>query len=138
MGGRMSKEKGKEGERDVRNLFRQLYKGHMDDVEDIRRNHQQAEIGGADLIGVPHFSVEVKRVKEFYGDKELDLWWSQTVEQSKKDGKIPCLVMRKNRGQWLVVVNVWSEFWSEGVSPVIGTMRWRDFERYARAVLAAD
>lgn len=104
MGGVMSRNKGKGGEREVRDLFRDALDGYMKDVEVIRRNHQQAEIGGADLVGVPHFSVEIKRVRKLPGKAELIKWWYQACEQARINDKIPCLVYRQDRGQWNVML----------------------------------
>ena len=103
MSGLHSRNKGKAGEREVRDLFRRIFEGHMDDVEDIRRNHQQAEIGGADLVGLPFFSVEIKRVKQIAWGKGLMDWWGQCVEQASNDKKAPLLLFRQDHGKWFVM-----------------------------------
>jgi len=129
-----SKNKGKAGEREVRDLFRAAFTGVVDDVEVIRRNHQQAEVSGvgvssSDLTGVPHFSVEVKRVKQISWGKQLDVWWDQCCQSAKEDKKWPCLVFRQDRGNWFVMV--WS--YSPQVHTLVRTlMLWDDFEDFVK------
>lgn len=139
--GANSREKGKYGEIEVRDLFRDLFDGMLEDVSVIRRNHQQAEIGGADLVNVPLFSVEVKRVKKLPWGKEMAVWWKQTVAQAadnaEQEGMIPCLVMRQDFGKWMVMVYVHVEVEEgrEEVSPCVGILPWREFERYVKDLL---
>ncbi len=99
-----SRNKGKGGELEVRDLFRAAFEGIIPDVTVIRRNHQQAEIGGADLVGVPYYSVEVKRMKQISWGKELDSWWEQCTRQAKEEDKIPLLLFRQDHGKWFVML----------------------------------
>ena len=46
----------------------------------IRRNVEQVQVGGEDLIGVPWWSFEVKRVERV----DLDKWWEQTCVQARR------------------------------------------------------
>lgn len=138
MGGLHSRNKGKGGEREVRDLFRKLLINEMEDVTVIRRNHQQAEIGGADLVGVPWLSVEVKRVKKIVWGKGLLDWWEQCVEQAlKEEQKRPCLVFRQDHGMWLVMyaaypaaIRKWTQampmifMWSEFAKYLLETLEW--------------
>lgn len=131
-----SRNKGKSGEREVRDLFRTAFKGYMPDTDVIRRNHQQAEIGGADLVNVPYLSVEVKRVKQIGWGKILKDWWEQTVEQSiGGENKSPCLVFRQDFGKWFVmfyaspmIASEYREFHTDFMYPVI--MVWKEFETF--------
>ena len=131
-----SRDKGKAGELEVRDLFRTALKGRMPDVTIIRRNHQQAEIGGADLVGVPYFSVEVKRVKQIvWGASGLYDWWAQCIAQTE-DGKHPCLVFRQDFSKWLVMIQaIPVPFYVESdvhETPMI--MPWEGFAWYLNTV----
>ena len=121
--------KGKEGEREVRTMFKNALHGYMD-TDLIQRNHQQAERGGADLVGVPMLAVEIKRVKKINWAGGLDTWWAQACEQAEKVNREPCLVFRENFGKWFVML--YALPWVTGremiAQPMI--MRWEDFEQY--------
>jgi hypothetical protein len=129
MTGLMSRNKGKRGEREVKVLFKTLFAEH-----DIRRNHQQAEQGGADLVDVPYFSVEVKLVQAVPWGKALDDWWDQCCAQATDEGKDPCLVFRQNRGQWFVMVWNYGAHFGEEYVLVRTIMLWRDFAAYIQEV----
>jgi len=123
-----SRNKGKAGELEVRDLFRAALAGRMPDVTVIRRNHQQAEIGGADLVGVPVFSVEVKRVRKVEWGAVCK-WWEQCFEQAYKEDKLPCLVFRQDFGKWQVMVEARPTAFSEHpAAPMI--MTWDNFKWY--------
>ena len=68
---------------------------------DVRRNWQaQSAEGGADLTGIPGWSIEIKRAKEFRHE-----WWSQAVEQASAGGTTPVLIYlldHSRRGQALI------------------------------------
>jgi hypothetical protein len=124
-----SRNKGKGGEIEVRDLFRAALEGVIPDTEVIRRNHQQAEIGGADLVGVPHFAVEVKRVKKVIWGADLEQWWKQCLEQAADLEKLPCLVFRQDQGKWYVMVEAHPRMFSrQPAAPMI--MQWSYFEWY--------
>jgi hypothetical protein len=129
--GMHSKRKGKSGEREVRDLFRKAFAGVVEDTDVIRRNHQQAEIGGADLVGVPHFSVEVKRVKQIPWGVGLYGWWAQCVKQADEEDKYPCLVFRQDHGKWLVMIEAKPKVFEDlrwDYTPMI--MPWEGFAWY--------
>lgn len=46
----------------------------------IRRNVEQCQVGGEDLIGLPWYSIEIKRVEQVNVDK----WWEQTLTQARR------------------------------------------------------
>jgi len=46
----------------------------------IRRNVEQCQVGGEDLLGLPWYSIEVKRCERV----ELDRWWEQTCVQARR------------------------------------------------------
>lgn len=101
----MQRIKGQQGEREVAALIRDLTGW---DVRRRVRNHA----GDSDLVGVPGWSVEVKRHKAA-GRAEIAGWWRQTCAQSAtlhadgNDGKatvcIPVLFFRVDRDQWRAV-----------------------------------
>lgn len=46
----------------------------------IRRNVEQCQVGGEDLIGLPWYSIEIKRVEVV----NIDKWWEQTLTQARR------------------------------------------------------
>lgn len=91
--GLMQRTKGKAGEREAATLLRDITGW------DIRRRVRQHD-GDSDLVGVPGWSVEVKRhAKATRGD--ISAWWNQTVKQS--GSAIPVLMFRRDRDEWRAV-----------------------------------
>ena len=88
-----SRTKGKTGEREVAGLIRDLTGW------DCRRRVRQHD-GDSDLLGVPGWSVEVKRYASAT-PAVIEAWWKQTVEQA--DGLLPVLVYRVDRRDWRAV-----------------------------------
>jgi Holliday junction resolvase len=94
MTGRMSKEKGKAGERE----FAELLRTHG--FSEARRGQQFSGISGEDVIGLPGFHIEVKRNEAFH--------LYPAMEQSKEDakiGEIPIVAHRPNRHEWIIVIH---------------------------------
>lgn len=91
--GKMSREKGKVGEREVAGILR-------DYGYNCRRGQQFCGANGdADVVGLPGIHIEVKRVEK------LNLY--DAVDQSKRDkkeGELPTVFHRKNRCEWLVTM----------------------------------
>lgn len=91
--GKMSRTKGKVGEREVAGLLR-------DYGYDAKRGQQYCGINGdADVVGLPGCHIEVKRTER------LNLY--DSVDQSKrdaKDGEIPTVWHRKNNAEWVVIL----------------------------------
>ena len=91
--GKMSREKGKRGEREVAKILREF--GY-----DSKRGVQYH--GGPDspdVVGLPGCHIEVKYVER------LDL--QRAYNQSKSDAspeETPIVVHRKNRGDWMVTL----------------------------------
>jgi len=92
--GRMSKEKGKRGEREIASFLKAY--GY-----DARRGQQFCGIeGDADVIGLPGIHIEVKRTET------LRLY--DALYQSKrdaKDGETPTVWHRKNDCKWVVILD---------------------------------
>lgn len=119
--GRMQRTKGANGERELARLLR-------DELgTEITRNWQaQAAVGGADLVGLPGWSVEVKRSAKVT-DGLLREWWSQTERQADAALARPVLIYRADRRSWQCAVRLWDllqlgpapGFEHDGVRPVI-------------------
>ena len=94
--GAMSRTKGKAGECEVAAILAELT-GNQ-----VRRRVRQHD-GDDDLVGLPGWSVEVKR----YASAPLALvagsWWPQAVEQARMTGSLPVLFYRGDRQPWRVV-----------------------------------
>lgn len=97
MGGKFSKNKGKTGERELVQILRRM------GFAGVRRGQQYS--GGetsADLVGLEHIHVEVKRTEQFH------LW--AALEQAAGDagdsGNMPVVFHRKNRRPWVVVMSL--------------------------------
>lgn len=94
--GRKSRNKGKRGERELANILKE--RGYTD----ARRGQQYSgKTGEADVVGIPGYHIEVKRVEQFH------LW--DALEQSTSDaraGEIPIVIHRKNQRPWVVVMSL--------------------------------
>jgi Holliday junction resolvase len=101
--GLMSRRKGVGAEREVAALIRDLTGW------DAQRRVRQHD-GDSDLVGVPGWTVEVKRHKAA-GRAEIGSWWRQTVAQATRVAKSPderstgrpVLFYRVDRGEWRAV-----------------------------------
>ncbi len=92
MTGLGSRRKGQAGEREVVALIRDLL------GVDARRACRQ-HAGDSDILGVPGWSLEVKRQ-----DRPLiRQWWAQTVEQAEQASLLPALFYRLPRRPWRVM-----------------------------------
>ena len=86
--------KGKDGERELARLLREQLGA------DVTRNLEQTRQGGADLLGLPDWAIEVKRAVR----PRLGEWWLQTCQQAEATGQRPALFYRLDRQPWRVVV----------------------------------
>ena len=96
-----SNRKGKAAEREVANLLKK------NGFEEARRSQQYNGLGDADIVGLEHLHIEVKRVEK------LNIY--KAIEQAEKEceGLIPCVVHRKNNFEWHVTMSFadWIEFY---------------------------
>ena len=108
MGKINSRQKGAAGEREIANILK-------DYGYDTRRGQQFSGLqGDADVVGLPHCHLEIKRVEKLNLDKAM--------EQSKRDARedeMPIVMHRKNRAEWLVTMpfTLWMELyqsWQKG------------------------
>lgn len=90
--GKMSRDKGKRGERELASKLREY--GY-----DTRRGQQYCGANGdADVIGLPGIHIECKRTER------LSLY--DAMAQAKADarlGEMPVVMHRKNNNEWLVI-----------------------------------
>ena len=91
--GLMQRTKGAQGEREISGIIRDITGW---DVQRRVRNHA----GDSDLVGIPGWSVEVKRHASA-GRAEIAGWWRQTCAQSQDD--MPVLFYRLDRDSWRAV-----------------------------------
>ncbi|MEA4022353.1 hypothetical protein VBJ55_22250 [Enterobacter hormaechei] len=66
----------------------------------VERNLQQSINGGDDLLGVPFFSVELKK----HNTKAIGTWWRQCEESAKRHDKTPVLIYELPRQKPVVVM----------------------------------
>lgn len=88
-----SRNKGKRGELEAAHLL-------QDYGYDARRGQQFSGANGdADVVGLPHIHLEVKRVEKLNIDEALD----QSVNDARDD-ETPVVLHRKNRKEWKVTM----------------------------------
>ena len=93
MSGRMSRNKGKAGERELSRRLSQLLK-----VQAYRSQQVSGANHDGDVSGVPGIHVEGKRCES----GRMYKWIEQAVSDSKADD-VPVVFHRKNGKQWLVI-----------------------------------
>lgn len=90
-----SKEKGKRGELELSHIL-------TEHGFNTRRGQQYCGANGdADVVGLPGFHLEVKRVEKLNVEKAME----QSIRDAK-DEEIPVVVHRKNRKPWLVTMRL--------------------------------
>ncbi|MEY4635649.1 MAG: hypothetical protein RJA55_1447 [Acidobacteriota bacterium] len=104
----LQRTKGKAGEREVAAIIRDLTGW---DVQRRVRQHG----GDSDLLGVPGWTIEVKRHKTA-GRGEIAAWWRQTEAQDI--ALLPVLFYRLDRADWravwpvaVLMTNQRADFW---------------------------
>ena len=117
----MQRRKGQVGEREAAELIRE-HTGWA-----VRRRVRNAA-GDSDLVGVPGWSVEIKRhASASRGD--LARWWAQTLAQAGE--QLPLLLYRLDRGVWRAV-------WPVAVNLRLQTaQQWQDYEWTVEGSVAA-
>lgn len=93
--GRMSRNKGKRGERELANKLK-------DYGYECRRGQQyNGADGSADVVGLPGIHIECKRVEALNIYNAV----AQAVSDSK-EGELPAVFHRKNNCDWLVTMRM--------------------------------
>lgn len=91
--GKMSREKGKQGERDIANINR------AHGFDSYRGVQYKGSGDSPDVIGLPGIHLEVKRVEK------LQLWPSmEQATREAKPGEIPVVAHRPNRKPWIAIL----------------------------------
>lgn len=98
--GRAAREKGKRGEREVAERFRDA--GFADARRAVQYNGRPGT--AADVIGVPRLHIEVKRVER----EAVRKWVAQAIRDAEAGGQgdIPVVVHRKSGEEWLVTLRL--------------------------------
>lgn len=86
----MQRRKGQTGERELCRLLSEEL------GVTVRRNVDQARIGGADCIELKGFAVECKRQQKL----SMPSWWAQAVKQGVDINAEPIVFYRRNREPW--------------------------------------
>lgn len=85
--------KGHGGEREIAQLLRE----HLGII--VERNVDQVRDGGADIISVRPFAIEIKRQQQL----SIKRWLAQAVRQTTKKNPVPVLMFRQDRQPWRVI-----------------------------------
>lgn len=110
MGGKMSRNKGARGERQVIQLLQPIVDNvwkqfpDLGDAPKLQRNSLQSDSGGFDIVGLTWLGLEVK----FQENLSLGPWWKQTVDQCGEN-QLPVLFYKKSRTQWKVMMRLYSD-----------------------------
>lgn len=88
-----SKQKGARGERE----FAQFLRDHG--YTDARRGQQYNGLDGEDVVGLPGYHCEVKRVERLNIYDAMD----QSINDAK-DKQVPIVCHKKNRKNWLIIL----------------------------------
>ena len=117
--GAMSRNKGKRGEREVAAIISDLL-----GVSASRRVRQRE--GDSDILGVPGWSIEVKRCEKA-DPADIRRWWAQAVAQALATSEcvLPALFYRPSRRDWRVV-------WPASAL-LAGDTAWLDYEQTAES-----
>lgn len=103
MGGLMSRNKGKRGEREIvdalQPIVNEVYAAFDLDPPKLKRNTLQSDGGGSDIAGLPWLALEVK----YHENNFQEAWWRQTLEQAAQD-RVPVLLYRRNGQKWKCVM----------------------------------
>ena len=91
-----SRAKGKRGELEISKILKEH------GYEDARRGQQYSGFNGdADVVGLPGYHIEVKRVENLNLDKAMD----QSMRDAK-EGEVPIVAHRKNGKEWKVTLHL--------------------------------
>lgn len=99
-----ARNKGAGGEREFINYMQQVVDYVLGDKAfELKRNLEQYQIGGCDIVGAPKrfdfVAVEVKRCERL----QINRWWRQACQQAKEH-QLPVLAYRQNCKPWMIVM----------------------------------
>jgi len=131
MGGRMSRNKGIRGEREIITLLqpivRQVHEAAGALVPVLQRNTLQSDKGGHDIAGLHWMAPEVKHCQTL----NLKDWWRQTLRQCGHT-QTPVLFYRRNNEEWRVMMEV-TCIVGDTVMRMPAILNIHEFLRYFRA-----
>ena len=119
--GKMQRTKGQAGEREAAGLIG-IHTGWQ-----VQRRVRNAA-GDSDLVGVPGWSVEIKRYASATRS-DISGWWSQCITQAGSE--LPVLFYRLDRGEWR---SVWPLAINLGVQH---SHQWEKYEWTVEGTVAA-
>lgn len=103
MGGKMSRDKGQRGEREICQLLQpvvnEVYELFDLTPPKLKRNTLQSDDGGCDIAGLLWAAIEVKYCETI----KLTQWWAQTIAQVE-GAQEPILFYRRNGTKWHVMM----------------------------------
>lgn len=91
--GKLSREKGKAGERELFGLLSDL-------LGTVVKRNVNARKGDCDSLDLAGWACEVKRCETWE-----ELYWNQAVDQAKRCDRRPVLFFRASRRPWVVMVD---------------------------------
>jgi Holliday junction resolvase len=94
--GKMSREKGKTGERELAHKLQDLELG-----DDVRRGRQYSGLEAPDVVGVKGVHIECKRTETLRIYDAMQ----QAINEAKPD-EIPVVAHRKNGKEWLIIMRL--------------------------------
>lgn len=102
--GLMQRNKGKRGEREVISILQpvvdEVYSAHGLEPPKLKRNQNQSDGGGYDIVGLDFLALEVK----YHERAQVLAWWRQ-AERQAGPGQLPVLFWRSNGLSWRVCMN---------------------------------
>lgn len=97
MNGSGRRTKGSAGEREICQKLSEALKP----AEPFTRNLDQVRDGGADIVALRPFAIEVKRQENL----QLNAWKKQAIRQTTNKNPIAVLMYRQNRRPWVVLID---------------------------------
>lgn len=88
--------KGSAGEREICDIL----SARLNLKTKLTRNLEQTRYGGADIMTLKPFAIEVKRQQNL----QINDWLRQAVSQVTKKNHIPVLIYRQNKQKWAVMI----------------------------------
>ena len=108
--------KGAAGEREIAEILQrvvnEVYTICGQKAPKLRRNVEQSQVGGEDLVGLPWYSFEVKRVERV----DLDRWWAQTCVQAARKAPAASTAEAQRLGGWKALQQAGVGVGSQGVT----------------------
>lgn len=109
MSGKMARNKGQRGEREIIKLLTPVVDKvyaefpELGEPPKLQRNTLQSDGGGFDIVGLDWLAIEVK----FQENIQINPWWKQTISQAKPH-QMPVLFYRKSHVKWRVMMKLYS------------------------------